>query len=441
MAIPSTTYDIATATNPTSALTDFTFMIDLSRMSAAWWAEVDTSDGTRGRASKNDGTTELATDWIDFNDTAETGWLRVKWTGTLASSGTQIVRVYPPNTGNVAYGVSDTYGQYNAYDSDFAAYYPNGGGTDRTSGQTTLSGAGSISEGDSAGKIGVSTSYDGSTQYFEADSTPVTSQPLTFIVWAKPDVIGYKTAIQLSDKSQSDTWYALTQATSGKLWEWCRTPASSAGGRVESITNNISTTSWNQYTGLEYTSSSRAIRLNNSNEATNSTDLTPTGLDRTSVGRAGDSSPGAYFDGLLQEVQIHSAARSDSHLSEEYNQTNDNATFWGTWTNVPVSGTGYELTLDTGVFTYTGNDLNLLKDSILETNTGVFNLTGNNLEFSKTNVLTLETGVFNLTGKSLSLIYDDGSQSAGSSPLGNRPKSYTKRQKQLYYIDKILRGI
>jgi len=108
---------------------------------------------------------------------------------------------------------------------------------------------------------------------------------------------------------------------------------------------------------------------------------------------------------------------------------------------VPVSGTGYELTLDTGVFTYTGNDLNLLKDSILETNTGVFNLTGNNLEFSKTNVLTLETGVFNLTGKSLSLIYDDGSQSAGSSPLGNRPKSYTKRQKQLYYIDKILRGI
>ena len=64
MAIPSSGYGIATISNPDSALTDFTLMIDLSRMSASWWADAEDTDATRGRASKNDGTTELATDWI-----------------------------------------------------------------------------------------------------------------------------------------------------------------------------------------------------------------------------------------------------------------------------------------------------------------------------------------------------------------------------------------
>src|SRR6056297_96504 len=93
-------YATATVTNPSSALTDFTLIIDLSTLPQDWWDAVTSSDGTKGRASKGDGTTELACDWIDFDDTAETGLLRVLWSGTLASTGTQEVRIYPPLSGN-----------------------------------------------------------------------------------------------------------------------------------------------------------------------------------------------------------------------------------------------------------------------------------------------------------------------------------------------------
>ena len=99
MALPATGYGTATISNPDGALTDFTLMIDLSRMHASWWAAVDTADGTKGRAAKSDDT-ELATDWIDFNDSLETGWLRVKYTGTLSASGTQTIKIFPPVAAN-----------------------------------------------------------------------------------------------------------------------------------------------------------------------------------------------------------------------------------------------------------------------------------------------------------------------------------------------------
>lgn len=138
MAVPASGYDIATITNPGSALTDFTLMIDLSRMTTDFKTNWNSSDGGRGRASKNDGTTELACDFIDIDHTAKTGWLRVKWSGTLASTGTQKIRIFPPNTANTLYASADTYGSDNAYDAGWEGYYPVFGDTgtiltDRTS--------------------------------------------------------------------------------------------------------------------------------------------------------------------------------------------------------------------------------------------------------------------------------------------------------------------
>src|SRR6056297_1214654 len=123
---------LATVTNPTSALTDFTLIVDLSTMPASWWSAVSTSDGTRGRVYKGDGTTRLACDWIDFDDTAETGLLRVLWSGTLASTGTQELWIEPPVSGNDAVAADNTYGSDNAYDDDWEGYWPDGGGSDRT---------------------------------------------------------------------------------------------------------------------------------------------------------------------------------------------------------------------------------------------------------------------------------------------------------------------
>jgi len=39
-----------------------------------------------------------------------------------------------------------------------------------------------------------------------------------------------------------------------------------------------------------------------------------------------------HFDGSISQAQVHTIDRSADWISDEYDQTNDNATFWGTWT-------------------------------------------------------------------------------------------------------------
>ena len=126
MAPPSTPYDRLTPLLPSANLTDFTLLIDLStRMSAAWWASAENTNARRGRAFKDDGVTELPCDWIAYDHAAQTGWLRVKYTGTLATSGTQQIRIYPPKVVNSVQLSNDPDGGKDfAYDSDWREYLP-----------------------------------------------------------------------------------------------------------------------------------------------------------------------------------------------------------------------------------------------------------------------------------------------------------------------------
>src|SRR5690606_5987295 len=124
MALPDTGYALLEVSNPSSALTDFSLLVDLSLLPQGWWDAVDTSDPTKGRAAKDAGEVELPCDWIAFDADTQTGWLRVLWTGTLASTGEQLLRVYPPVEANASVAAGETYGQYAAYDEDWAAYWP-----------------------------------------------------------------------------------------------------------------------------------------------------------------------------------------------------------------------------------------------------------------------------------------------------------------------------
>jgi hypothetical protein len=50
------------------------------------------------------------------------------------------------------------------------------------------------------------------------------------------------------------------------------------------------------------------------------------------------------FLGVIDEFQFHSEIKTSAWVNEEYDQTNDNATFWGTWTNVSA-GTTYNVSV------------------------------------------------------------------------------------------------
>src|SRR6056297_3267170 len=171
---------LATVTNPGSAQTDFTLIVDLADMPANWWSAVTSSDGTRGRVYKGDGSTRLAADWIDFDDTAETGLLRVLWSGTLASTGTQQLWIEPPVSGNDAVAADNTYGSDNAYDDDWEGYYPFFDLNDRTSNGRDLTAHDDAAVETGSGPYGGQLDVDGTDDY--ASGTSFSATEITVIL-------------------------------------------------------------------------------------------------------------------------------------------------------------------------------------------------------------------------------------------------------------------
>ena len=344
MALPTTTYDTATVPNPSSALTDFTLMVDLSRMSAAWWAAVNTTQGRRGRAAKDDGT-ELACDWIDFDSVGETGWLRVKWSGTLATSGTQTIRVYPPNTANSVQVSSSTYGSDNAYDADWRWYTPGHDLVNRIdSGESMVQDASTTSSISTDAKTSGSLYYDGvgsaSLAYAEYahGSDLNAAADITLMGWVK-----------MTSKVTSENSYAFRLADFRSSVNNAIYPRVDSGGdrwrcqirqfgTPNQISNLYTTTALSGFDGAWSHIAIRNDATNQSAAVNGSTEATASGYDPLYAGLDTlsllDSVVGEQWVG---EYQFHNSKRSDAWLAHEYDQTNSQAAFFGTWANTPVA--------------------------------------------------------------------------------------------------------
>lgn len=339
MPLPSTGYATAAPDNPASALTDFTLLIDLSTLPASWWAAVDTTDGTRGRAYVDSSEVELAVDWIDFDDSGETGWLRVLWTGTLATTGTQTVRIYPPNTGNAAVAASDTYGSDNAYASHWKMYVPDGGGVDRTSSSNDLTANGGYTAGGSVGKVGTATTFDGTDDYGErADNATLDiTGALTIMAWVKSAASAADTEGIISKYFQTGNQrsYVLVQNSTTNLPSFViSSDGTFQSGNVLNGTTALGVGDWHHVAGVFVPSISREIYVDGVSE--NSSGTAPSGIHSGSaplwIGMQFSNAAQYRINAVIDDVQIHAAGLPAAWIAEETAQSNDQSTFWTTWT-------------------------------------------------------------------------------------------------------------
>ncbi|MCA9289386.1 MAG: hypothetical protein KDA05_12410, partial [Phycisphaerales bacterium] len=396
MPLPATGFAIATITNPGSALTDFSLMVDLSRMPASWWSAVDTTDGTRGRAATGAGV-ELACDWLDFNDSAETGWLRVKWSGTLAASGTQQLRIYPPSAGNSAVAAGDTYGRHNAYDASWAGYYPEGGAVsvDRTANAHNLTINTAYSG--TTGPVGAATIHPGTTGYYAYSNNSglynlPTTYDFTVLLWASPDVAAVDKAA-FAFEGTDDVVFCPndTALGSGGVRVFWR----DLGGNIINENGSSVAGSWHHY-GLR-------------SQASNDHGVFRDGAEVLTSAATGSAGPfsgfhlGAFvvnsqnFDGNIQEVQVHADARSDDWVAQEYDQTSDQAAFWGTWAWDPGL-THYTIDAASGTLTLTGQAAGLAADRVVAAAAGSVALAGQATGLSAARVLQAASGALTASG-------------------------------------------
>lgn len=223
------------------------------------------------------------------------------------------------------YAVGATYGR-NAVWSEYNAVYhmqdASGSLTD-ASGNADLSVAGAPTFG-AAGKIEDAVDYSGSGQYHTSTLGGTTTEALTLQAWAKPDVV---TPYSVVFTGQGNAEHGIT-IISSKAWALSEdgTNAQAAGATT------LSTGVFYLLHAVFVNDASRIIYVNGASDGTNTTSkalASATGI------KIGDrfTTTSQRFNGTVDEVRLRSDQLSANWITTEYNNQNNEATFWGTWTD------------------------------------------------------------------------------------------------------------
>ena len=158
--------------------------------------------------------------------------------------------------------------------------------------------------------------FNGTNEYLEIDSAALTGVPISIACWFDSDSVGTNQVIVcLVDKARESQYMGLgAWGGSGgdPVYAFVRDNGATAGAYS---TTGYSADTWHHVLGVFSAVDDRRIYLDGGSKGTNATSRTPTGLDRMSIGRLGDSSPSAYFNGGVAEVAIWNAALTDDEAA------------------------------------------------------------------------------------------------------------------------------
>jgi hypothetical protein len=348
-------YDAASFTSGAD-LTDWSPPISIANFSASWKAAVQ-SDGADIRITKSDGTTELPYALIGwaYNAGSPTGLIRVKFSGSSGTSA-NTVRVYAGYTPGTAtaYDANETYGSDNAFASHWKGYWADGGGTDWTSNDNDGAAQGGVTFGGATGKIGPGTDYNGTDQYSViTDDAALQVQSGTIMGWCASSLSNSWEALFARYETAGGGYAALRRGTSDDMSIRHSDGVNNTNVTIEARGGTLSSTL--QHYRCEFSLTDCEVFENDSSVGTDS-DTIPSYTDPALNATIGYSALSGYWDGIICEVQLHSPQVSDAWVDEEYSATNDNASYWTSWSwtsATPAAPTVSSATINTAGDTLT----------------------------------------------------------------------------------------
>ena len=330
--------------------------VDLSNMPAGFWTNVK-SDGSDIRiTSDEEGTTQVARDVISIDTTGETGLIRFDTSSISTGSDTDYWLFYG-NSEAAEPSPSDTYGQYNTYDSDLKAYItPTGSGStvfDRTSNQNHCEIQGGLTIGD--GKIDKAFYFNGTNSFLSYQFHNGTNnlfnigQQFTISQWIYiPSYSSNWHAIYLQSSASSvasrNQGIGVRVATTGKLVTFAGKQNLGDSRSVESV-SDVPINTWVRVTG-KMDNTILQVALNGVVDETNSTDsgnvvfgancYSPT---NTYIGARAQSQVSGvcqsppytnvdFFQSRLQEQFVWNRYLTEDEDLTFYNNESDNDSFW-----------------------------------------------------------------------------------------------------------------
>ena len=143
--------------------------------------------------------------------------------------------------------------------------------------------------------------------YLAKTSPTITSTPITFALWFY-DLSDRDTgvAVSVGDSSNLNNYHSLTISRS-QVWAQSRGGGSAQKSSVSGVTIN----QWEHAAGIFASSTSRTVFLNGIAGTTNTTSVSPTGIDLLRIGAISTSAASPIgFDGYIAEVAIWDIALS-----------------------------------------------------------------------------------------------------------------------------------
>jgi len=325
----------ASSISPDAELTDPTLFVDMSRLPAGFWAAA-AADGGNVQVWTAGGT-RLPMDLILFDHDTDTGFLAFKYIGAV--SGGVSVEIICDGQQTEHPAVDSEFGQYNAYDDNWIAFYPNGGADefDRTIRENHLTLVGlpaTPSDALVTGIIGVS-----ATNYRTVDTLNNFGSASAFVPNTYPATI--IAVVQLT-ASQSIDALGMYNAAGGH--ELRLQPGRSGGGiqaqmeysgagADESASSELIAvdTDFHHFAGVATDDVSRDALLDGNIKGSNTDPATVTGLTQIVIGKGSRSAlSSSSLNGNMCLAQIHDTVRSDEWLAFQAAML-DQSTFWGDW--------------------------------------------------------------------------------------------------------------
>lgn len=161
-----------------------------------------------------------------------------------------------------------------------------------------------------------SLNFNGSDEFLQATSVPVTGYPFSVSAWVKTSSSSAQTVWALCKSTSTTSYQELSFAASGFPRVISTNPTAAAGTSAVAFHNG----NWHHLVAVFTSATSRTLYVNNVSRATNATSVTyDTGTNQMVIGRRCGSSPAEHFNGRIDEVSVWSTALSVAQVSTLYN--------------------------------------------------------------------------------------------------------------------------
>lgn len=158
-------------------------------------------------------------------------------------------------------------------------------------------------------------SLNGSNQRLSVASAPVTAAPLTVGCWFRANNVTSVGALIALNTSANNTNYFTIYASGNQAGDPVQLLDGAAGiFPTTSTTAGYSANTWSHACGVQSSASSRTVYLNGGNSATNTTNITPSGINQLTIGGFKDVA-GNFFNGLIAEVGIWNVALTAAEIA------------------------------------------------------------------------------------------------------------------------------